>query len=260
MASSFSSSLLTSPTINSLFSKPSTHLPYRLTCLPHRAVSLHSLSRRLFFLPTTASAIWDALTGGNDAVMSVRRGMKLFREGDVSGSLAEFDRAIDYCAGIISDYWQRGLSLYYLNKFEEGAEQFRLDVAANPNDTEESIWCFLCEAQIYGVENARKQFLEVGKDSRPVMREAYLLFKDGGDPKMFVSKFSRGREDELFYASLYAGLYYESQKEMESAKFHMVEACNSLYGSRSDDYMAALTKVHCLCRNWSLSRVRKSYL
>jgi hypothetical protein len=45
-----------------------------------------------------------------------------------------------------------------LNKcsFEEGAEQFRLDVAENPDDTEESIWCFLCEAQLYGTEEARK--------------------------------------------------------------------------------------------------------
>ncbi|XLT67653.1 hypothetical protein HN873_024092, partial [Arachis hypogaea] len=51
---------------------------------------------------------------------------------------------------------QRGFSLYYLDRFEEGAEQFQLDVAQNPNDTEESIWCFLCEAQLYGVDEARK--------------------------------------------------------------------------------------------------------
>lgn len=50
-------------------------------------------------------------------------------------------------------------------KFEEGAEQFRIDVAANPNDTEESIWCFLCEAQLYGTEEARKRFLEAGSPS-----------------------------------------------------------------------------------------------
>ena len=48
----------------------------------------------------------------------------------------------------------------FCHRFEEGAEQFRLDVAQNPNDTEESIWCFLCEAQLYGVDEARKQYLE----------------------------------------------------------------------------------------------------
>uniref|UniRef100_A0A0D9Y804 Uncharacterized protein n=1 Tax=Oryza glumipatula TaxID=40148 RepID=A0A0D9Y804_9ORYZ len=75
-------------------------------------------------------------------------------------------------------------------RFEEGAEQFRLDVAANPNDTEESIWCFLCEAQLYGV----------GLDSRSVMRKAYALFKDGGDAE---------------------------KKDAELAKSHIVAACRS---------------------------------
>ncbi|XLS66176.1 hypothetical protein HN51_026150, partial [Arachis hypogaea] len=56
----------------------------------------------------------------------------------------------------VPDLRQRGFSLYYLDRFEEGAEQFQLDVAQNPNDTEESIWCFLCEAQLYGVDEARK--------------------------------------------------------------------------------------------------------
>lgn len=52
-------------------------------------------------------------------------------------------------------------NLHSIHRFEEGADQFRLDVAQNPNDTEESIWCFLCEAQLYGVDEARKLFLEV---------------------------------------------------------------------------------------------------
>ena len=29
-----------------------------------------------------------------------------------------------------------GLSLYYADRFDEGAQQFRKDVAVNPNDTE----------------------------------------------------------------------------------------------------------------------------
>ncbi|KAI7756077.1 hypothetical protein M8C21_015516 [Ambrosia artemisiifolia] len=181
-------------------------------------------------LSTSVSGIWDAITGGPDssrqALIAIRRGMVLFR--------------------------QRGLSLYYLDRFEEGAEQFRIDVAQNPNDTEESIWCFLCEAQLYGAAEARKQFLEVGRDPRPVMREAYNMFKDGGDPEKLVDMFSKGRESEYFYASLYAGLYYESQNIADKAKVHIVASCKSPYGERSDDYMASLAKVHCICRNWEL--------
>ncbi|XP_010259461.1 PREDICTED: uncharacterized protein LOC104598885 [Nelumbo nucifera] len=186
------------------------------------------LSRRLF-LPSV-SGIWDALTGGNsasEAVASIRRGMELFRQGDVAASLIEFDRAIELDSRQRAYLWQRGLSLYYLDRFEEGAEQFRLDVALNPNDTEESIWCFLCEAQLYGVDEARKRFLEL------------------------VSAFSNAQGHEYFYASLYAGLYYESQNNPDAAKPHLLAACQSPYGLRSNDYMASLAKVHRLCRNWS---------
>ncbi|CAH2054978.1 unnamed protein product [Thlaspi arvense] len=213
-----------------------------------------ALSRRLF-LPSVSS-IWDAITGGGDsnpreAIAAVRSGMQLFKKGDVSGSVTEFDRAIVLDPRQKAYLWQRGLSLYYLDRFEAGAEQFRLDVAQNPNDTEESIWCFLCEARLHGIDVARKQFLEVGRDSRPVMREAYNLFKNGGDPEKLVNDFSSGQASEIFYASLYAGLYYEAEGKSENAKFHITAACESPYGQRSDDYMASLAKVHCLCRNWS---------
>lgn len=228
----------------------STNIPSRIHSLQN---PLPPFTRRLF-LPSV-SGIWDALTGGNnnarEAVMAIRRGMLLFRQGDVLGSLVEFDKAIELDTRQKAYLWQRGLSLYYVDRFEEGAEQFRIDVAQNPNDTEESIWCFLCEAQLYGVDEARKRFLEVDRDPRPVMREAYNMFKDGGDPEKFATAFSNGQGNEYFYASLYAGLYHEAQKEPEAAKVQIVAACRSPYGQRSDDYMASLAKVHCLCRNWS---------
>ncbi|KAK8452739.1 hypothetical protein SEVIR_5G160800v4 [Setaria viridis] len=180
---------------------------------PFPPVATHVVPRRLL-LPV-AAGIWDFVSGGAGgaaaASLAVRRGMQLFRQGDVEGSLAEFDKAIEMDPRQKKYLWQRGLSLYYLDRFEEGAEQFRLDVAANPNDTEESIWCFLCEAQLYGIEEARKRYLEVGLDSRPVMREAYTMFKDGGDPEKLVANFSSGSGGDVFYSSLYAGLYNESQ-------------------------------------------------
>ncbi|XP_047314156.1 uncharacterized protein LOC124917935 isoform X1 [Impatiens glandulifera] len=203
--------------------------------------------------PPSVSSIWDALTGGNsprEAIIVVRRGMSFFRQGDVKNSLAEFDKAIELDPRQKAYLWQRGLSLYYLNRYEEGAEQFRIDVAQNPNDTEESIWCFLCEAQIYGVDEARRRFLEVGIDPRPVMREAYNMFKDGGDPEKLIAAFTSGKESEYFYASLYAGLYYESQGNADLAKLSILAACQCPYGLRSDDYMVSLAKVHCLCRSW----------
>ncbi|XP_059652360.1 uncharacterized protein LOC132299633 [Cornus florida] len=228
--------------------------PTLSTILNHQNPTTLTLSRRLF-LPSV-SGLWDAITGGNsarEAVLAVRRGMLLFRQGDVLGSVMEFDKAIELDPRQKAYLWQRGLSLYYLDRFEEGAEQFRLDVAQNPNDTEESIWCFLCEAQLYGADEARRRFLQVGRDPRPVMRGAYNMFKDGGDPEKLVAAFSSSQESEYFYASLYAGLYYESEKKADEAKLHILAACQSPYGIRSDDYMASLAKVHCVCRNWEAS-------
>ena len=57
--------------------------------------------------------------------------------------------------------WQRGISLYYLNRFEEAAKQFKKDTESNPNDSEEAIWNFLAEAQTLGIEQARERFLPV---------------------------------------------------------------------------------------------------
>lgn len=75
--------------------------PVSVACKPtniHHSLSSNSLSRRIF-LPSV-SGIWDAFTGGiggnnsQKAVQAIRRGMLLFRQGDVMASLSEFDKAI----------------------------------------------------------------------------------------------------------------------------------------------------------------------
>jgi lipoprotein NlpI len=56
--------------------------------------------------------------------------------------------------------WQRGIALYYAKQYAAAAQQFRDDVALNPNDTEEAIWAFLAEAQLHGPDEARANFLQ----------------------------------------------------------------------------------------------------
>jgi hypothetical protein len=132
-----------------------------------------------------AATVLASSSGGGTSPTSpdpkalVRSGMRKFADqGDVEGSIEDFDAALVARPSMRPYLWQRGLSLYYIGTreaFLEGAKQFRDDVAVNPNDTEESIWTFLCEAQLYGPEKAREQFLEVGRDSRPVMRSVKNL-------------------------------------------------------------------------------------
>lgn len=181
----------------------------------------------------------------------VRTGMTKFRENNVEGSVADFDAAMAAGPSIRPYLWQRGLSLYYLRQFEEGAKQFRDDVAVNPNDTEESIWAFLCEAQLLGPDQARQQFLEVGRDSRPVMRAAYECFRTGAQPDSILQA-ARGDQQghDAFYALLYVGLWHEAHGDAAAAQQAITQAAQTAYAKGSGDYMAALARVHCLRRGW----------
>ncbi|KAH9553623.1 hypothetical protein CY35_08G021500 [Sphagnum magellanicum] len=161
------------------------------------------------------------------AILATRRGMQLFSKGDVRGSVVEFDKALELDPQQKPYLWQRGLSLYYLRRFEEGAKQFRDDVAVNPNDTEESIWCFLCEAQLYGPDKAHQNFLQ-------------LLAVGARDAHDF------------FYSHLYVGLFHEAHNNTTAAREAITAAVASPYGARSGDYMATLAKVHCGCREWQV--------
>ncbi|XP_024535393.1 uncharacterized protein LOC9636940 isoform X4 [Selaginella moellendorffii] len=157
-----------------------------------------------------------------------RHGMELFSQGDVSGSLEQFNKVLDAFPEELPYLWQRGLSLFYLDRFEEGAAQFREDTKLGNNDSEET-----------------------GKDSRAYMNQIYKLYKQGGDPQQMLGSFLKeDRGQAFFYASLYSGLYYEALGEFEPAKSAIMSACASSYGSTSQDYMVSVAKVHCKTRKW----------
>ena len=67
----------------------------------------------------------------------VQQGMQRFRAADVVGSVKSFDDAIASRPELSRILWQRGLSLYYADRFTDCAKQFRDDIALNPQDAEE---------------------------------------------------------------------------------------------------------------------------
>jgi len=190
--------------------------------------------------------------GSMDSQALVNQGMAKFKRGEVGASITDFDEAAKVNPGVKPYLWQRGLSLYYVNKFEEGAKQFKLDVSVNPNDTEEAIWCMLCEARMesIGFQKAREQYLKVGEDSRKVMRVAYGVF-GGSIEESNLKAFSEqtGNPKEKFYADLYLGLYAEAKGNHDDAKKYILMAVNSEY-KVSDDYMWHLSSVHKTVRGW----------
>merc|ERR1719491_1371845 len=142
----------------------------------------------------------------------VSDGMSAFARGDVARSIQIYDQIIRAEPRRTPYLWQRGLSLYYAQRYKDGAEQFAADVAVNPNDTEEQIWHLLCLAQLKegGLEAARPMQLKVGRDRRPVMRAVQSLFLSGENETEVVELAERGDIGSQFYAKLYLSLYYES--------------------------------------------------
>eukprot|EP00437_Effrenium_voratum_P052144 CAMPEP_0181533896 /NCGR_PEP_ID=MMETSP1110-20121109/73413_1 /TAXON_ID=174948 /ORGANISM="Symbiodinium sp., Strain CCMP421" /LENGTH=222 /DNA_ID=CAMNT_0023665133 /DNA_START=28 /DNA_END=693 /DNA_ORIENTATION=- len=151
-------------------------------------------------------AVPAAAEAKGNPFLLLQDGMEAFRQARVEDSVKLFDEAAE--SGFPkARLWQRGLSLYYAERFADGTEQFRKDVDLNPNDTEESIWAFLCEAKMQGFDQARKQMLTVGQDPRPVMRNAYALFRGDDDGKYLetMENLAQRSGSDCFYASLYLG-------------------------------------------------------
>jgi len=207
-----------------------------------------------FFLGAGVSSVTaaeaPAEAKGNPFVL-LQDGMEAFRNYKVEDSVRLFDEAAE------SGYpkarlWQRGLSLYYAERFDDGTQQFRKDVEMNPNDTEESLWAFLCEAQTVGFDKARQQLMKVGFDPRPVMSSVYALYRGDDDAKfidILEGLYKKGGSD-AFYASLYLGLYYEAKMDKENAKLWLLRSVDSNYGKSSNDYMTDLARVHVARRQW----------
>lgn len=184
----------------------------------------------------------------NDANAYVRRGMVYFKLAKIDASIQDFDRAEMLNPAILPYLWQRGLSFYYADRFEEGAKQFEVDLRVNAQDVEETVWRYLCIARAKGVAEARNSLLIVRNDPRLVMRRVYDLYAGNCtiDDVMAVGKEEGDRG--MFYSHLYIGLYYEAENNTEMAKQYIIKAVEEHH---LDDYMWNVASVHKTMRGWS---------
>jgi len=222
----------------------------RILPINRRNLISASLFKTIF---AAGAAITNKAMASSDPQSLIRSGMRKFQAADVKGSLLEFDEALKLGGDRLRPYlWQRGISLYYLDSFQEGAKQFRDDVAVNPSDTEESIWAFLCEAQLYGPDKARQDLLKVGRDPRSVMRAAQAAFEQGlGSAAIAAAAGNDTQGHAAFYSQLYVALYEESVGNEAKAKEAMLKAIATEYAKSGGDYMAGVARVHCIVRNWT---------
>ena len=73
-----------------------------------------------------------------------RRGEARFFEADIAGSIEDFDAYLTYFPDQDPHHWQRGLSYYYAQAYEEGKSQFARHQTVNTQDVENAVWHYLC--------------------------------------------------------------------------------------------------------------------
>jgi tetratricopeptide (TPR) repeat protein len=177
----------------------------------------------------------------------IQRGMIYFKLGHIAEAIADFDRAEHLNPTLAPYLWQRGLAYYYAKRFADGAKQFEVDLTVNKHDVEETVWRYLCQAQLQSAQVAREGLLPVQNDARPVMAWVYKLFAGECNTETVFARYRDAGRREQFYSHLYIGLYYEAERDEPRARQYITQAAAMQI---VDDYMGWVAMVHQQLRGW----------
>lgn len=88
-------------------------------------VVLFASAHEMLFVLSPLSEEEEKYTG-TDSKKYIHRGMERFKRGAIEKSVEDFDKVIELDKSKIPYMWQRGLSLYYLERHTAAAEQVLL--------------------------------------------------------------------------------------------------------------------------------------
>lgn len=174
------------------------------------------------------------------------RGREHLRQGQAQQALDDFDRYLQANPAAQARLWERGIACFYAEEYQEGVRQFESYQTYDDNDVENAIWHALCQAHVTNWPDAQSKLMKVRRDARIPMAEIYRLFAGELQPADVlaaadVSDEPRQRDVQRFYAHLYLGLYYETQRETGRAREHLQLAAERY---RIDHYMGDVAQMH----------------
>ncbi len=209
--------------------------------------------KRWVALTLLAAALLPLRAEDKNANAYFREAVTLFFDAKPKESVAAFDKLIELEPSAAPQLWQRGLALYYAGDFKEGRRQFELHRTVNPDDVENAAWHFLCVAKAEGVDAARKALIPISGDARIPMAQVHDLFAGKGTEEAVLKAADTGdptsedHRNQMCYAHLYLGLYYEALGQEDKAKEHLLKAATTY---RMDHYMGKTAQVHVKLRGW----------
>ena len=179
----------------------------------------------------------------------------------LEGALEQFDRAQQLSKNKRYE-WHRGISLYYLDRFDEARVDFvenacRYEERFSEPASEERLFAQACALRgAKGDEFAAASEL---RETRPVLRACAALY--GGD--LNAAKTLRelcDRTDSVdalrrrLLGHFYAGLYHDALNDAERARAHLALAAERV-AVDDQDFTARLPRLHASVRGWSLDDV-----
>ena len=180
----------------------------------------------------------------------IERGMALFAMGKVADSIQAFDQALQLDRSMDASLWQRGIALYYVDRFEDAAKQFEIHHRVNPDDVENSAWYFLCLAKSGQLEEARKRLLPSRGDSRPPLMEVLKVYQGALEPQALAETLEKADPLTQFYGYAYLGWYHEAIGDRELAAKYLKQADATNRGG----YMLRVVKVDLASRKDAQSK------
>jgi lipoprotein NlpI len=176
-----------------------------------------------------------------------RRGSEHFKLGHMDKAIDDFDRFLRFHPEEEPGHWRRGIAYYYAGRYQDGAKQFKGYEQVDTNDVENAVWRFLCMARSAGIREAQSGMLKIGNDSRVPMMQVYELFQGRSRPQDVLAAVDQGKpsatgkNQRLFLAHLYLGLYYDVQGDKQNALDHITKATEN---HKSGGYMGDVARVH----------------
>ncbi|MDG2122986.1 MAG: hypothetical protein P8J87_04770 [Verrucomicrobiales bacterium] len=196
----------------------------------------------------TVAALTEQINAAPDSpFLYHRRGVAHFFNANSKASVADFDKYLASAPSRAPYHWQRGISLYYADRFADATKQFQDHDAVNPRDVENATWLFLCQTRAESLEAARKALIPYRGDSRVPMREIHQLFAGTCSEKDVITAAKAGSptpetlKNQLCYAYLYLALYQEALGNHQAAMTHIKKAA---VDHKMDHYMGMVAQVH----------------
>jgi lipoprotein NlpI len=177
-----------------------------------------------------------------------QRGHDHFFAGRFAEAIADYDQYLIIVPNRAPHHWQRGLALYYAEEYDKGVAQFESHQTVNRHDVENAVWHFLCvvRGKDGSVEKARKNFIPITGDTRVPLKEVHALFAGTGTVDAVLAAAKANAEglrlrNQLCYAHLYLGLYFEALGDKNTSAKHMKKAAVDY---KMDHFMGKVAQVH----------------